>query len=111
MYLCNYFGFAKMPVDRYVSREASINVGRLLTKNLALKGKAFTINANVVGELKVRLIDQSGSAINGFDWIEIEGDDIAHKVTWTGDLGGLGDQPVQIEFQLKNAQLFGFNLQ
>ena len=86
-------------------------MGTLRTKSLALKGKALTINANVVGEMKVRLIDQSGSPINGFDWVEIEGDDTAHKVTWTGDLGGLGDQPVQIEFQLKNAQLFGFNLQ
>jgi len=104
-------GFAKMPVDRYVSREASINVGRLLTKNLVLQGKAISVNAKVVGEMRVRLVDISGSPINGFDWIQLEGDNIAHKVDWKGDLSSLGDQPVQIEFQLKNAQLFGFNLQ
>jgi hypothetical protein len=103
-------GFARMQLDRYVSREASINMGTLRTKSLALKGKAITINANVVGEMKIRLVDSSGFSINGFDWVNIEGDDIAHEVDWKGDLDSLGDQPVQLEFQLKNAQLFGFSL-
>jgi hypothetical protein len=87
-------GLARMPLDRYVSREASINIGMLRTKNLALQGKEITINANVVGEMRVRILDISGSPINGFDWVEIEGDHIAHKVEWKGDY----------------AQLFGFNL-
>jgi hypothetical protein len=103
-------GLAKMPVDRYVSREASINMGILRTKNLVLQGEAMTVNANVVGEMKVRLVDSSGSPIDGFDWVNIEGDNIAHDVNWQGDLSTLADKPVQIEFQLKNAQLFGFNL-
>jgi hypothetical protein len=42
--------------------------------------------------------------------VNIEGDNIAHDVNWQGDLSTLADKPVQIEFQLKNAQLFGFNL-
>ena len=103
-------GFARMPRDRYVSREASINMGTLRTKFITLKGDAVTVNANVVGEMRVRLVDTSGSPLNGFDWVNIEGDDIAHKVEWKGDLSSLGDQPVQIEFQLKDAQLFGFDL-
>jgi len=103
-------GLARMPRDRYVAREASINMGTLRTKFITLKGNAMTVNANVVGEMRVRLVDTSGSVLNGFDWVNIEGDNIAHKVEWTGDLSSLGDQPVQIEFQLKNAQIFGFDL-
>lgn len=104
-------GLAIMPRDRYVSREASINMGTLRTKPVVLKGNAMTVNANVLGEMRVRLLDADGSAMPDFNWIEIEGDNIAHKVAWKGDLNSLGDQPVQIEFQLKNAQLFGFDLQ
>lgn len=104
-------GLARMPRDRYVAREASINLGNLKTKPVVLNGSSMTINANVVGEMRVRLVDCSGSPVNGFDWVELEGDNIAHKVNWKGDLESLKDQPVQIEFQLKNAQLFGFDLQ
>jgi len=103
-------GLAKMPVDRYVSRDASINMGILRTKNLILQGEAMTVNANVVGEMKVRLVDSSGSPVDGFDWLNLEGDYIAHQVSWQGDLSTLAGKPVQIEFQLKNAQLFGFTL-
>jgi hypothetical protein len=103
-------GLARMPVDRYVSREASINLGTLITKSLILQGKTMTVNANVVGEMKVRLLDSSGSPVDGFDWVNIEGDHVAHQVSWQGDLSTLADKPVQIEFQLKNAQLFGFTI-
>jgi hypothetical protein len=99
-----------MPVDRYVAREASINTGTLRTKNLTLKGKAMTVNANVVGEMRIRLVDGSGSSVDGFDWVNLEGDDIAHVVNWQSDLESLGDKSVRIEFQLKNAQLFGFTI-
>jgi hypothetical protein len=103
-------GLAKMPVDRYVSREASINLGTLRTKPIALKGNVITVNANVVGEMRIRLVDPSGSPVTGFEWVDIRGDDSAHRIDWKGDLASLRDKPVQIEFQLKNAQLFGFTL-
>ncbi len=103
-------GFARMPRDRYVSREASINMGILRTKPVVLKGGAISVNANVVGEMRVRILDNDGSLIPGFDWVEIEGDNVANKVNWQGDLESLKDQSVQIEFQLKNAQIFGFDL-
>jgi hypothetical protein len=103
-------GLAKMPVDRYVSREASINLGTLRTKPIALKGNVITVNANVVGEMRIRLVDPSGSPVTGFEWVDIRGDDIAHRIDWKGDLASLRDKPVQIEFQFKNAQLFGFTL-
>jgi hypothetical protein len=104
-------GLARMPCDRYVAREASLNLGTLRTKPLILNASSMTLNANVVGEMRIRLLDEKGLPLNNFDWIEIQGDDVAHAVKWQGDLTSLRGKIVQIEFQLRNAQLFGFDLQ
>ena len=44
------------------------------------------------------------------DWVNIKGDSVEHKVKWTKSLSSLSGEPICIEFQLKNAQLFGFYL-
>ena len=75
-----------------------------------INASSLTINANIVGELKVRLLDASGNEIEGFGWHSITGDDIAHPVTWGKDLKSLSDKPVRIEFRMQHAQLFGFDL-
>jgi len=103
-------GLARMPKDRYVAREADINTGTLITKPLILKGSRLTVNAYVVEEMRVRLLDKSGNPLEGFGWIEIRGDAIAHEVGWLKSLKSLGKKPVRIEFQLRDAQLFSFDL-
>ncbi|NOX64899.1 MAG: hypothetical protein GXO85_03665 [Chlorobi bacterium] len=105
-----HLGFARMPRDRYVSMEADFNGGTLITKPLILNGKKITINANVVGECKVRLLDNNYEPISGFGWINLIGDSVSHKVNWQEDLYSLSDKSVRLEFKLKNAQLFGFDL-
>jgi len=58
-------GLARLPRDRYVAREADLNPGRLLTRPMLLKGGTLTVNANVVGSLKVRVLDEKGNALEG----------------------------------------------
>ena len=60
-----HLGFAKMPIDRYVSRDADFNGGSLLTKPLSIRGDKITLNANVVGECKIRVVDYDGELITG----------------------------------------------
>ena len=103
-------GFARMPKDRYVAREADLNEGTLITKPLLLQGSSLTVNAFVVGEMKVRLLDKKGRPMKRFDWAEITGDRVNLPVTWAGDLGPISKKPVRLEFRLKYAQLFGFDL-
>ncbi len=103
-------GLARMPRDRYVAREADLNAGTLLTKPLLLEGKAITVNARVVGRLRVRLVDCEGNEIPGFGWVEIRGDRVDHPVPWRGDLAEVRGRPVHLEFELRDAQLFGFDL-
>jgi len=98
-----------MPRDRYVAREADINMGTLITKPVIINGSTITVNASVVGEMRVRLLDK-GRPIKDFDWVNISGDAVDHPVEWNQDLKTLNQKPVQIEFQLQDALLYSFDL-
>lgn len=103
-------GLARMPRDRYVAREADLNLGTLITKPVILNAGSMTVNAKVIGEMRIRLLDKNASPLPNFDWVEIKGDGVALPVNWKCDLSVLKGKPVQIEFQMKFAQLFGFEL-
>ena len=105
-----HIGFAQMPLDRYVSWDADLNLGTLITKPVIINADYLTVNANVKNECRVRLLDKNCKPIEGFDWVNINGDSVEHKVKWTKSLSSLSGEPICIEFQLKNAQLFGFYL-
>jgi hypothetical protein len=103
-------GLVKMPRDRYVAREAGKKLGTLRTPAVLLAGSALTLNAKIQDELKIRLVAVSGLSVPGFDWVSIRGDRLDHAVVFTGKLNSLAGQPVRLEFQLRQAQLFGFEV-
>ena len=103
-------GLAIMPRDRYVAREADLNPGRLVTKPLLLEGASLTVNAQVVGRLRVRLLDVNSQPLTGFDWCDLAGDAPAIPVPWTRPLTSLSGQAVRLEFELTDARLFGFDV-
>jgi hypothetical protein len=103
-------GFASMLRDRYVSRDADLFEGFLITKPLILNGKYLTVNAIVNDECKVRLLDSDNRPISGYDWIELNGDSIAHTLKWDSDLEKINEEPIRIEIKMKKTQLFGFDL-
>jgi hypothetical protein len=104
------FGLARMARDRYVAREADVAVGRLVTKPLALHGRRLTVNARVVGEMEVRLLDQAGAPQPDFGWLGVKGDGVDLPLPWLKELAAI-HQPVQLEFRFRDAQLFGFDLE
>lgn len=101
-------GLVRMPRDRYVARSADPKGGRLVTPLVALAGSRITVNAAVKGELRVRLLDAQGAPMPGFDAF-VTGDSAALPVRWAGSLASL-DKPAHIEFTLKNAQLYAFDV-
>jgi hypothetical protein len=101
-------GLARMPRDRYVAREADLSMGTLITKPLVLKGSSLTVNALVIGRMRIRLLDSEGQPIEDFTWADISGDAVNIPVVW--NLNSLSGKPVRIEFRLQDAQLFGFDL-
>jgi len=104
-------GLAKMQKDRYVSREADFNPGTLITKPVIINAERMTVNANIVGCFRVRILNENRKPLDGFNWVELKGDSVAHEVKWNKDLSSIAGRTVYLEFKLQNAQLFGFYLQ
>ncbi len=104
-------GLARMPRDRYVARRAGDARGTLRTPLVSLAADRLTVNAEVDGYLRVRLLDASGQPLPGFGWDDcasITGDSLAHEVRWTRPLAEVRGKPVLIELALRSADLFGF---
>ena len=104
---------ARLRKDGFLSRDAGKEGGRLLTKILRMKGEELTINANVSGVLRLRVLDPSGKPLSGFGEGEIEpiiGDATDHVVKTKGDLACLAGIPVRLEFFLRDAEFYGFEL-
>lgn len=110
-------GFAHMPRDRYVGFTADAARGLLLTRKAVCLASRITINARInpaSGELRVRVLDDSGRPYAGMDWddcVPIRGDRVDHQIAWKRELAVLLDKPVQFEILLRNATLYSFDLQ
>jgi hypothetical protein len=106
-------GMVEMERDRYVSRDAGAEGGTLLTPLIVTKADGITLNANVDGELKVRVLNQDRKPLPGFDWPDctaVCGDSLSHPALWKGDFSTLKGVPIRLEFSLVDGQLYGFNL-
>ncbi len=107
-------GLVKMKRDRYVAREAGPPGGSFVTPLLVLDAAAMTLNADAAaGEVKVQALAPNGAPVPGFskaDCQAIQGDVLAAPVRWTQPLSALRGKPVRLEFILKNARLFAFDL-
>jgi hypothetical protein len=107
-------GLAKLRKNGFVSRDAGPAGGRLRTPPALLpRGCALTVNAAVRGELCVRLADAAGHALPDCGWeacTPLHGDSVAHPVRWRGVDGLPTDRPVSLEFSLRDADLYGFDL-
>jgi hypothetical protein len=106
-------GLARLRKNGFVSRDAGTMEARLRTRPVVLAGSRITVNAHVIGHLRSRLLDLHGQPLAGFNWDDcrpIQGDSITHPLQWTGNLSDLGEQPVRLEFSLRRAELYGFDL-
>lgn len=101
--------------DGFVSVQAS-SAGKLLTKSLKFSGDRLALNyqSESGGEIRVGIIDtSSGKFVPGFgldDCDVLRGDEIRQVVTWKGirDLGQLAGKSIQLQFQLKQVDLYAF---
>jgi hypothetical protein len=105
-----HIGFASMDKDRYVSRDADLVEGRLLTRPVIINGEGLTVNARIYETFQVRLVDANSKPISGFDWVSLSGDSVTHTVAWKKSIGSLNGKAVRLEFKMTKAQLFGFEI-
>ena len=102
-------------LDGFVSVNAPMKGGELVTKPLTFTGKSLSLNfaTSAAGSVQVELQDPSGKALLGFsleDCPPVFGDEIERPVTWKGgsDVSSLAGKPVRLRFVLKDADVYAF---
>ena len=101
-------------LDGFVSVQAPLSGGELVTEPLIFAGSQLVINfsASAAGSIKVELLrDQMDTPIEGFtldECVEVLGDDLERVVRWSGgpDLSRLAGIPLRLRFVLKDADLY-----
>ena len=76
----------------------------------------MTVNARVNpdgGELEVRLLDETGKPLRGFDWddcLRIRGGRVDHLVTWKSKARPPEGKAVRFEFRFQNAAVYSLDI-
>jgi len=102
-------------LDGFVSLNAPMSGGDLVTKPVVFAGKTLSLNfaTSAAGSLRVELLDRSGKPLPGYtfeDCDELFGDTLDRTVTWKSkaDLSSLTGRVVRIRFALRDSDLFAF---
>jgi hypothetical protein len=107
-------GLARLRKDRYVAVVPERDEGVLRTRPFVVHGQRLTINARAAsGDVRVRLLNPDGGPLDNLgdaDAKPIAGDALAAEVRWPKPLSALGERPVRLEFRLRRAALFGFEI-
>lgn len=105
-------------IDGFVSFQAPMAGGELLTKPLRFRGGRLSLNfsTSAAGSVRVEIQDLSGKPVPGFaldDCPPLFGDTLERSIHWSGtnDLGSLAGQPVRVRFVLSDADLYSFQFQ
>lgn len=100
-------------MDGFVSVQAPMAGGELVTKPLKFDGARLVLNfsTSAAGSVQVEIQSPDGKPIEGFalaDCPEIFGDAIEREVAWKGgpDLSRLAGKAVRLRFVLKDADLY-----
>jgi len=105
-------GLAVLRLDGFASLHASSS-GTVTTRRLELPDGSLAVNADVRGELRVEILDESGRVISGYgaaDCEPIRSDRVHHQVQWHANagLGPLRGKVVRLRFVLRDADLYSF---
>ncbi|MBM3501886.1 MAG: hypothetical protein FJX74_24800 [Armatimonadetes bacterium] len=100
-------------IDGFVSAQAPLSGGEVLTRPLTFAGRRLVLNVatSAAGSLRVELQNPDGLPVPGYalaDCDEVFGDFLERPVSWRGqtDLAALAGQPVRVRFELRDADLY-----
>jgi hypothetical protein len=87
----------------------------MLTKPFTFKGDKLELNfsSSAAGHVRIEIQDTKGNPISGFaleDCPPYFGDSVSRAIEWKNesDLSKLSGQPIQLLFELKDADLYSF---
>ncbi len=101
-------------LDGFVSINAPMSGGELITKPLIFEGNQLLINfsTSAAGGIKVEIQDENGNPVPGYtenDCPEIFGDTVSGAVYWEGkgtDVASLQGKVIKLRFILKDSDLY-----
>lgn len=104
-------GLARMKRDRYVALNAGAKAGTLRTKPFILEGRRITVNADAArGDVRVKLLAGGGMEAGDTFSAPITGDLLEAEVEWPTAPTALQGRPVRLEFEVRDADLYGFEI-
>ena len=100
-------------MDGFVSLNAPLKGGEMVTKPLTFAGKQLLLNfaTSAAGSVKVEIQDAAGQPLPGHalaDCDDVFGDAIERPVSWKGspDVSALAGKPVRLRFVMKDADVW-----
>lgn len=100
-------------VDGFVSVNAPLEGGELITRPFTFEGGALSLNVSTsaAGSMRIEIQNVDGKAIKGYalsDCDEVYGDYLDRMITWKGlaDVSALAGKPVRLRFALSDADLY-----
>jgi hypothetical protein len=111
----NSVGLAKLRLDGFVSLNAGIEPGTVVTRPLTFQGNALFVNAEIAegGHIKAELRDTSGKSVGPYTLKQckpVTGNVMEARVTWEGTsaIERPPDRPMRLVFELRKAKLYSF---
>jgi hypothetical protein len=102
-------------LDGFVSANAPMSGGEVVTKPLKFSGSKLSINfaTSAAGSLRVEIQDPAGTPLPGLSLADCPdhfGDSVDRVVTWKNgtDVSSLAGRAVKLRFHLQDADLFSF---
>ena len=104
--LCRY----ALRLDGFFSWHCDFKPGSVLTKPIEFTGGELEINfaTSALGYVRIRLCDEAGNPIEGYDSGRLFGDSVDRPVDFAGDLNALSGKPVRMLIEMKDAELYSF---
>lgn len=100
-------------IDGFASLKAPYAEKTVVTKPFTFEGESLTLNfkTSARGHVYLRILDETGHAIEGYRTYEMFGDTIARPVDFEKPLSALGGKAVRFEFKMSDAEIFSMRLQ
>lgn len=111
-------GLAWLRLDGFIALTAREAEGMVVTRPFRLDGPSLRVNVDARrGELKLGVLDAAGHPIDGYTLDQAQGyrgfDELRLEPRWKcqSDLAPLQGQTIRLQFQLKDARLYSFQVQ
>ena len=98
-------------LDGFFSWRADYEPGRVVTKPIVFDGNRLSINfaTSALGYVRIRLLDENGNAIEGYDSGKLFGDSVDRDVDFDAPLKALAGKAIRMEITMSDADFYSFN--